>query len=603
MQGRFSLTITLAVSISLLVLIAVLSVLSIGIWSGARNTMSLLRDKAQFVVSTMVDKVTTHLEPARNQLIYVEKLISNGHVDPSDPEQLKATLAGSLAAAPQISAVLYVQADLKTLIVGRAPDGPRFFDRNDSGDETMMEAFTSARDSNKAVWGEPLWRDLPQETMLNLRQPVRRHGKVIGVLIAAVSVRKLSSYLKEFDGGRGGNVFVLYGRTRVLAHPGMVDLKGARSADKPLPGLAEVGDRILAAIWQEHDRYELSIIENTQLDGHVLQISDEEYIFIYRNLTGYGEQPWQVGTYLRAADVNTEIRRLRFALIVGLGMLLLAVLVAIWLARQIAWPIVTLAGAASRIGQLEISDTAALPGSVFLELNDQARAFNAMLRGLRWFETYVPKKLVRRLIRQGDADAARSEERDVTVMFTDIVGFTSLSESFPASEVAALLNEHFAQLGACIEAEEGTLDKFIGDSVMAFWGAPDEQPDHAERATRAAHAIMAAIDKDNEGRLAQGLRPIRIRIGMHSGSVTVGNIGAPDRINYTIIGDAVNVGQRLEQFAKELPEDTEHPSSVTVVASRAVIGQLPRHDGWESVGMRHLRGRGEEIEIFRLRKL
>ena len=324
-QGRFSLTITLAVSISLLVLIAVLAVLTIGIWSGTRNTMSLLRDKAQFVVSTMVDRVTTHLEPARAQLAYVEKLIANGHVDANDTEQLKATLAGSLAAAPQIGAVLYVRANLSTLIVGRAPDGPRYFERDDTGDETMIMAIADARTSNKAAWGEPLWRDLPQETMLNLRLPVRRGGKLVGMLIAAVSVRKLSSYLNEFDGGRDGNVFILYGRSRVLAHPKMVDLRIARSAEKPLPNLNEVGDRVLAAIWQEQKRYELGIIENTRLDGHVLDIDDEEYIFIYRNLTGYGEQPWQIGTYLRAADVNAEIRRLRFALIVGLGMLLLAV--------------------------------------------------------------------------------------------------------------------------------------------------------------------------------------------------------------------------------------------------------------------------------------
>ena len=96
--------------------------------------------------------------------------------------------------------------------------------------------------------------------------------------------------------------------------------------------------------------------------------------------------------------------------------------------------------------------------------------------------------------------------------------------------------------------------------------------------------------------------PSQIRIGLHSGPVTVGNIGAPDRINYTIIGDAVNVGQRLEQFAKELPDDTAHPSAVTVVASRAVISLLSHTDGWENVGPRRLRGRGEEIEVFRLHK-
>ena len=196
-----------------------------------------------------------------------------------------------------------------------------------------------------------------------------------------------------------------------------------------------------------------------------------------------------------------------------------------------------------------------------------------------------------------------SEVREVTVMFTDIAGFTSLSEGMPATELASLLNDHFAVLSACIEAEDGTVDKFIGDSVMAFWGAPDAQPDHAERAARAARAISDAIDADNRQRVANGLAPIGVRIGLHSGSVTVGNIGAPDRINYTIIGDTVNVGQRLEQLAKDVKKQDVSSISVTVVASRAIVDQLKAPESWTSLGMHHLRGRGEEIEVFHMKSL
>ena len=226
-----------------------------------------------------------------------------------------------------------------------------------------------------------------------------------------------------------------------------------------------------------------------------------------------------------------------------------------------------------------------------------------MLHGLRWFEAYVPKKLVRRLIQQGDTDVVKSEERDVTVMFTDIASFTSLSEGASAPDIASLLNDHFAKLAACIESEDGTVDKFIGDSVMAFWGAPDDQPDHAERAARAAHSILIAVNEDNEKRVANRQAPIGLRVGLHTGPVTVGNIGAPDRINYTIIGDPVNVGQRLEQFAKGVGDDSSASSSVTVVASRAIVDQVLEKERWSSLGMHHLRGRDEQIEVFRMRKL
>ena len=573
-----------------------------------RNTVELLREKSEIVVSTMVDRVRSHLEPAQRQLEFIESLIAQGKLDPTDEDRLVTLMTGSLAAAPQISAVLFVNNDLKSVIVGRVPGEPpsttRMFRRDDESDPVMQDALRNGRKAGGAVWGKPLWRELPQETMLNLRIGVRRDGEFLGVLIAAVSVRRLSDYLRLLTPLSGAHAFVLYGRDRVLAHASLVGTSFPRSANEPLPSLSKVGDSVLAAIWQTKNKYPLRILQGSEnLKGHIIQLLNDDYIYIYREVAEFGDEPWLIGTYFRDTDVNSELRRLERAMIAGVTLLVLSMIIAVLLARQISRPIVRLAAAASNIGQLEISKTSELPGSVFRELNEQAQAFNAMLQGLRWFEAYVPKKLVRRLIQQGDRDAAMSEVREVTVMFTDIAGFTSLSEGMPATELASLLNDHFAVLSACIEAEDGTVDKFIGDSVMAFWGAPDAQPDHAERAARAARAISDAIDADNRQRVANGLAPIGVRIGLHSGSVTVGNIGAPDRINYTIIGDTVNVGQRLEQLAKDVKKQDVSSISVTVVASRAIVDQLKAPESWTSFGMHHLRGRGEEIEVFHMKSL
>ena len=192
--------------------------------------------------------------------------------------------------------------------------------------------------------------------------------------------------------------------------------------------------------------------------------------------------------------------------------------------------------------------------------------------------------------------AAESRERELTVLFTDIVGFTAMSERLSAREVADFLNEHFTLLARCVEAEEGTIDKYIGDSLMAFWGAPDVQEDHARRACRAARAIARAMEADNAARAAAGQASVRIRVGIHSGPAVVGNIGAPGRINYTIVGDTVNISQRLESLGR----DFDRGEAVTVLIGGATARAVEGDFALESVGSCAVKGREEKVPAFRL---
>jgi adenylate cyclase len=205
--------------------------------------------------------------------------------------------------------------------------------------------------------------------------------------------------------------------------------------------------------------------------------------------------------------------------------------------------------------------------------------------------------LVRRLLQQGEDGAVRNENRDLTVLFTDIVGFSTFSEDRPAEEVANYLNDHFKIVADAIEAEGGTVDKFIGDSVMAFWGAPDKQKDRAERACRAAQKISNNIAADNRQRMEMGNDPVHIRIGIHSGVATVGNIGSPGRINYTVVGDVVNVASRMEQLGKELIRDNR---DVTVLITETTRSDLSDQFRPKSLGYHVVKGREEQIEVFDL---
>src|SRR6185312_11422681 len=254
--------------------------------------------------------------------------------------------------------------------------------------------------------------------------------------------------------------------------------------------------------------------------------------------------------------VDGPIRLFYGATILALALLALSLIVAAIMADAISRPIRRAAKGATTIGNLDFDEVVPLGGSFFREINSLARSFNAMLEGLRAFGRYVPRSLVMKLVKEGQVGAG-TEERVLAIMFTDIVSFTSACETMSATEVAGFINQHLSLVAACIEQAGGTIDKFIGDAVMAFWGAPGRIENPAASACRAAVAIQRELTADNERRIAEGLKPVRIRMGVHLGPVVIGDIGTASRINYTIVGDAVNATQRLESLGKTIDPDAE----------------------------------------------
>ena len=585
---------TLAVVMAGLVALTTIDVLAVFWFMTAGTTRDLLARTAQLGLDSVQARIGDRFTPVEDQLAFLSRQIASGGIDPNDGAALDRLMTGALAGTPQVRVLSLTAPDGTIRGVTQGPHGVFPFTDKIHTDQERRE-IEQARGRDDSVWGPVYF--VPAESMrtsvANLSRPVQAGGRFAGVLRATITVDALSDHLRTIaESNPGTTPFILYGRDRVLAHPAMAAQRPALSPEHPLPRLDEVGDPFLASLWAEG---EAETVGEAGLEARVVRLGDDGRVVLTRTIPNFDPAPLIVGVEVPVAVLDKPDDDLLRAGLAGLAVLAIAILAAIAVSRAIARPVGAMAREVRAVGSLDFAALRPLPGSLFSELNEQARAYNTMLTGLRWLETYVPKSLVRRLLRSGGS--VPSAERLVTVMFTDIVDFTAAAERMPAAEVAAMLNAHFDLLGRCVEAEGGTIDKFIGDCVMAFWGAPDDQPDHAHRALRAARAIAAALAADNAARRGRGLAPLRLRIGIHSGRVVAGNIGMSGRSGYTIVGDAVNLGNRLEQLGKAVAPADE----IVVLASGETV-ELAAGDRSDlhSLGPQAVPGRRTEIEIFRL---
>jgi class 3 adenylate cyclase len=592
-RRRFSIALTLTFSFGSLLAVSILVVLALAVTSAARNTIELLQDKADLAIGAIAHEVDRHMQAAYNQASFLASMIEKGRVKLDDRDELGRLLVGAMAASPSIGAVTFFDTNGQAIGANRQVAPARVSYGDYSTDPAVARALAAGR-AGKPVWGPPIYRPLVRRTMINLVWPIRKDGRFQGVLVTVISVDALSRYLRSQ--AQGGSIFVLYGKDRVLAHPAMAAARGGLTEKEPLPRLTGFSDRVLARMWDSSVLEKAEISPRPPLQNHLINLGEVYYVFIYRKLTGYTATPWYVGAYFRGDTIGKQLDRLRDSLAAGLAALALAIIVAFFIGRRLSKPIARLSSSARLVSEMKLDDIGILPNSRVRELDDQSNTFNSMVGALRWFQAYVPKPLVQQLIREGDLAALESDKRNLTVMFTDIVGYSAISEDKSAAEIADLLNQHFTIVAHAIEAEGGTVDKFIGDSVMAFWGAPEKQKNRAIRACRAALAIRDGIAADNRARAARGEPPVRMRIGIHSGEATVGNIGPPDRVNYTVIGDDVNVAQRLEQLGKEVDPAAE----VAIVISAATRADLEGRFETAPAGDLAVKGREAPVEVHRL---
>ncbi|MDZ4239972.1 MAG: adenylate/guanylate cyclase domain-containing protein [Hydrogenophaga sp.] len=205
------------------------------------------------------------------------------------------------------------------------------------------------------------------------------------------------------------------------------------------------------------------------------------------------------------------------------------------------------------------------------------------------FGTYVPPELVDEMVKHPDRYSMTATTRELTVMFCDMRGFTQLSETMEPTQLQALLNTVFSRLTTVIRNHRGTIDKYMGDCVMAFWGAPVHTPNHATLAVQAAQGMVAAIEQVNREHAREGLPAIGVGIGINTGAMCVGDMGSTLRRSYTVVGDAVNLGARLEGLSRLYGSD--------IIVSETTQVQATQFR-WQELDRVRVKGKASAVTIF-----
>jgi len=452
--------------------------------------------------------------------------------------------------------------------------------------ETLSEAMRTAADTRGRALGPAVFSQ--DKARLLLAVPVRGEGQtwyaVSWLSLNAVQERVFEIVERRFEGDTE-SLFVLDRSLRVVSRAGATNTLGTQL---PREGML---------VQTEGDAFARGLAVFGPFSRTRTAGGAEKMVGALRNLPSL---PWMIYVQQPYAVAYASIGRMRNIIVAAVVVvILLSVLVAVRFARRLSRPIsdlVTFADdlAARRFDKriaINTRDELSVLGNAMShaahQLEESERRIRSEVEIRSTLGRYLPGRLVDNIVERKQDLTLGGQRRPITVLFADVAGFTPLAEKHAADDVVKMLNQLFTLLTEIVFRHQGTVDKFIGDCVMAFWGAPDFQEDHSERALAAAEDMLRFLEAGNESWQKEFGITINLAIGVNTGEAVVGNFGSENRMEYTAIGDVVNVAARLESIAR--PQQI----LITEETKRAAGDSFE----YRAVGTRKLAGRERAVEL------
>jgi adenylate cyclase len=562
-------------------------------WRTAQRVSQTLADTINDqIVSAVGDELQSITGEARSSRVAVRTLLTEKVIDISDARKRELVLVSQLRSQPTISWVAFAGLDGSfsaghkrggsgiDMLEITVPDRKLRTDQYEYVGRDLRLKGSRVEDTTYSVTDQEWFREVLQSgddhwsTLTSLPNgerpaaafsaPIDIDGKRVGVLAIIIELTRVSNFLSQLTVGKSAGAFILTRDGAAIAAPDReADELTPLKTDHPLFPVAVDAIRNAGSAYQPGEGEPLN--RQVTWDGKVYQAV----------LTPISFPGWSLVTVVPESEFLGPVQMTIRNLLIGLAVLIVfAGLLSAWLAqRLIAAPLIKVVGEIRHVERFDLDKVQRYP-SRLTEIENLSGAIGDMAQGLAAFRKYIPADLVKRLISDGNGARLGGAVRPMSVMFIDLAGFTGMSERL-GDRIIPLLSRYFDAVSAQIQQTGGTIDKFIGDAVMAFWGAPAPNSEHAVDCCRAALACQRAMAEvglvDDHG------QPVKIRIGINSGDMLVGNIGSEVRLNYTVIGDAVNIASRLEGTNKVYGSTIiVGPETRRLAGDRIVVRELDR---------------------------
>ncbi|MGI9242034.1 MAG: adenylate/guanylate cyclase domain-containing protein, partial [Verrucomicrobiales bacterium] len=572
-----------------LILLLSIAILAVSIHASNRVVRTLCKDLVVRSLTRTEKELRRFFEPIPAQLAVADDWSEKGLFDHHDAERMNSLFAPIIDEYRQISGLSSGDADGVGFMLLRQADGwlNRQVDHRD-GRQTMelgrwdklgdpperweeeldydprirpwyqiaTEDLENEADDNRTFWTDPYIFFTTGELGITASRRIRDPDGKLTVLAFDVQLHDISELTAGLDTSPNGFALVtdMSGRLVGLPRDARLDeddeqkaayLKRPSEIDLPLFAAAAVSFRKHFRL-KDGERFDLE-----------RGLSPENVPFRWR----YGGEAWWTaikpcqiarGPELWIAitvpedDFLAELKAGRiYSMLLAVSALAIAALISMHLARRYSRPIQNLIEQSGRLTKLNTEKIDARRSEIreIAQLHD---AQESMRLALDSFAKYVPSEVVRELLAKGEAAVIGGRSTPMSILFTDIAGFSSIAEAMEPAALTEHMATYFEAMIRIIESHGGTVDKLIGDAIVAFWGAPKFDESHAGNTVRATLDCLAQLDELNAGWEADGLPPLPTRFGISTGAVVVGNVGSPGRLSYTALGDSVNLASRLE---------------------------------------------------------
>ena len=456
--------------------------------------------------------------------------------------------------------------------------------KDDNYDPRLRPWYQGAQKAEKIFWTDTYIFFTAQKPGITVAEPYfNAFGDLFGVVGVDIELDQLSVFLEDQQVGKEGLVFIFDKEGKIIAFPKIKLMKMENEKLRPIQFTELDFPFLQKAInsYFETGEKSFTVTEN-----------GINYFSVFTPFPSNFGKDWLIGIVVPEDDFIGFFKEMQTGIVlISLCVLLVSIGIAWWLSNSISRPIERITEEQKRIEGMNLEGEFNIDSSI-REVEALSHGMAAMRNSLKAFQSYIPAELVRQLIQQGEGATLGGRERTLSIMFADIANFTSISENMDPEALMLQLSDYLGMLAETIRLNHGTVDKYLGDGVMAFWGAPVSSEQHAIHACQAALSCSKGIQEMNRSWELKGKKPFWSRFGIHTGVTLVGNLGSKSRMNYTVVGDSVNLASRLEGVNKIYKTEIIVSSDTRDAAEREFI--------FRPLGSVAVKGKKQEVEIYEL---